>query len=601
MHYTVRFIAIAAVGLIAQATQAESALERAKDRAERLLAADRGEPSEILYVGAGGAPCDYADLDDALVAAAANAEIRIVTGTYSGPFVTGEKSLTIIGGYSSCTSSTPTSRATLTDNGASTVMTILSSDGSAGLVLRNLVFENGNNQFFSGGVDIRGGLSVVFRNVAIRQNSTSAYGGGLRVAHSTNTDGALVVFLDQSTISQNQAGDGGGIACLGTGGSQHVVIFDSGAVADNQAQNRGGGVFAENCTFVSLAGGFIQGIIGNDASSRGGGIYGHAGSQISLQGTAPGFLTPGNPEASAILSNNSAEFGGGVRVEGPGTRFTAIDADIARNTAFLGAAIDARLGAKVVVKRGASTDCRRFETALSPAPCSRIRNNDSPNHIVTLYDENTSAEITQTFIHGNMAGDGGSSAVLFDIGGAETGSTLTATIEGSVIHDNESSFFLFWVRGRAALDIEWSSVADNAVSNVSIGALFGNDENGQSGYPPIRINSSIVWQPGSTISEPEGAENFFFDCNIAHDIAIPGQVSRSLAADPLFVDPLDGNYHVREDSPAVDFCDESVSSSQEPDMDGEQRGVSVTPGTSTPFDAGADEALDRIFADRFSP
>lgn len=600
MHRIIFLWVAVAAGLCPGAAQAETSLERVQERAERLLSPDRGGPSEILYVGPGGAPCDYADFDDALAAAAPNAEIRVTAGPFGGPFVTGEKSLTVIGGYSSCSASEATARTTLTGNGSSTVMTILSSDGSASLDLRNLVLENGSNGSFAGGLDIRGGVNVLLRNVAIRDNTSGANGGGMRVAHSTNTDGALVLMLDGTEIDSNTAQSaGGGLACEGQGGAQHAIVLDNGIILSNQAQ-RGGGVYARNCTFVSHAGGSSQGIVGNDASDDGAGIYAVEGSQVTINGTAPGFLTPGNPGVPAELLNNiAAGSGGGVYASGSGTRFLSIDGEIRGNRAFGGAAVYIVDGAELDVGRGPETTCGFLFFQGDNQQCSRIWYNVGNAETIVVAGDGTSGRIAQTFISHNETTNAVTTG-LIEAYGPAGGASTALTLEGVVAFENDTNFTLVEAWGDLEFQVNWSTVANNEIRNplrlfYSL-AVDGVD-------PRIEVNSSIVWQPGIDMAGSNGSESFFFDCNIAHALDFPGQISRSLVADPLFVNPSVArtNYHVQPESPAVDFCDDSVSSPLDPDMDGEARGVPVTPGSSTPFDAGADEALDRIFADRFSP
>jgi hypothetical protein len=235
-----RLLTVLALALCCSLAHAGPALERVQPRAERLLSETRGGPSEILYVGPGGAPCDHANLDDALAAAQPNAEIRLTFGPFSGPFVTGEKSLAIVGGFATCSDTVPVGRSNLVGNGSATVMTLLSSDGAASISLDNLLIEDGDGSL-AGDLDIRGGIDVVIRNVLIRLSDSDSNGGGIRVAHSTNTDGALVVMLDGTDLIDNTAADsGGGLACLGNGGQQHVVILDNGRIASNNAF-RGGG------------------------------------------------------------------------------------------------------------------------------------------------------------------------------------------------------------------------------------------------------------------------------------------------------------------------------------------------------------------------
>ena len=601
MQRSVRACAIAALALLAAETRASDALERVQPRAERLLAETRGGPSEILYVGPGGAPCDFADLDDALAAAQPNAEIRLTPGPFSGPFVTGEKSLAIVGGFATCSDTVPVGRSNLVGNGSATVMTLLSSDGAASISLDNLLIEDGDGPF-AGGLDIRGGIDVVIRNVLIRLSDSDSNGGGIRVAHSTNTDGALVVMLEGTNLIDNTAADsGGGLACLGNGGNQHVVVLDNGRITGNDA-TRGGGIYAENCTFLSMAGGDSQGIDLNFAEF-GGGIYGVDSSQILLDGTAPGFLTPGNPDAPAILAaNNANQAGGGVVVSGPDTLFQAVDAVIADNTALRAAAIDSWGSADLLIKRGSETKCRRIESPANQGPCSRIRDNVSQeSSVISMAGDGATARISQTFIHGNRIDLDAFVGNLIQVSSGVDGLPTELTIEGSVIDDNLVNNSLIGSTNDSDLRVLWSTIAGNDFRGEAPQAwvfLLGSGP-GEPTFGPRIIYGSIVHQPGIVMTDPGDPESFFFFCNVAHDLDFQGQTSQSIAADPLFVNPAAGNYHIEPDSPAVDFCPESSWPPEDPDIDGETRGVPASTGTSTPFDAGADEALDRLFADRF--
>jgi len=75
------------------------------------------------------------------------------------------------------------------------------------------------------------------------------------------------------------------------------------------------------------------------------------------------------------------------------------------------------------------------------------------------------------------------------------------------------------------------------------------------------------------------------------------------AAD-LVVDPTGSDLHLRQGSPAVDYCDDSVFAPSTLDFDGQTRGFDH-PGVSENFglyDLGADEryqSADPIFADAF--
>jgi len=311
-------------------------------------------------------------------------------------------------------------------------------------------------------------------------------------------------------------------------------------------------------------------------------------SQVSLQGTA-GFLTPGNPQSPALLSGNDASSGGGVSISGANTLFHAVDTVIAANTAGSAAAISSRSGAEFIIERDPDTDCRRFESPVSPAPCSRIRDNISQGiYMINIEGDGATGRISQTFIHGNQSID---NLIRTDSQPGRTPSELE--IEGSVIFDNDTTR-LFEVWDNADLRVLWSTIAENDLDDRS--AVFQTFGSNQTGGQRI-VYGSIIYQPGIPMYDGQ-SDSFFFSCSIADDLGFPGQISQSLAADPMFIDSAAENYHIDPDSPAVDFCAKGIWPPQDPDMDGENRGISAG-ALSTPFDAGADEALDLLFSDRF--
>jgi hypothetical protein len=217
--------------------------------------------------------------------------------------------------------------------------------------------------------------------------------------------------------------------------------------------------------------------------------------------------------------------------------------------------------------------------------------------MIYLSGNGASHRISQTFIHGNETNAGVISA-LIRLDSIDSGVPSRLDVEGSVIHDNRTNFVLFDVWDEHELHLQWSTVTDNDLGDAARSVFDSSLNTGQS-YGQRLVYGSIVYQPGVPMAGDNGASSFFFFCNIAHDLDFPGQSSQSQAVNPLFVDTNADNYHIEPDSPAVDFCPESSWPPQDPDIDGETRGVPASAGTSTPFDAGADEALDRIFADRF--
>ncbi len=75
----------------------------------------------------------------------------------------------------------------------------------------------------------------------------------------------------------------------------------------------------------------------------------------------------------------------------------------------------------------------------------------------------------------------------------------------------------------------------------------------------------------------------------------------SIKADPKFVDRGNANYHLKLISPAIDFCNEAPTPVDYPDMDFEAYGFDYPTVSNDlgPYDIGADEVYNTIFADSF--
>ena len=74
-------------------------------------------------VGPDGA-CDFSNLQTAINASNDDDVLRVMTGTYTGGFSISSKALSVIGGFPDCTSTTPTGRSTLDQEGTGLVLDI---------------------------------------------------------------------------------------------------------------------------------------------------------------------------------------------------------------------------------------------------------------------------------------------------------------------------------------------------------------------------------------------------------------------------------------------------------------------------------------------
>jgi len=171
----------------------------------------------------------------------------------------------------------------------------------------------GNTAPWAGGIHVGRDCTLTLTDSTVSENTAneSQSGGGIF------SDGAL--FVNDSIVSNNTAGGGGGVHC--SGGSS--LSMDNSTVSGNNATNEnGGGISVDGLATVTNStisenaadngGGIARGngeltlndsaVWRNTARQNGGGIYGYHGT-----------LTATNVRGS---ENTAAEAGGGVRTSG---------------------------------------------------------------------------------------------------------------------------------------------------------------------------------------------------------------------------------------------------------------------------------------------
>ena len=209
---------------------------------------------------------------------------------------------------------------------------------------------------------------------------------------------------------------------------------------------------------------------------------------------------------------------------------------------------------------------------------------------------NSTAEIVENIISNNSTGAGGGGISLF-----ASGSTI---VQSNVITGNRSEVggisMLNDVSGVSIVQnlitgnhgfgggINWSNppsavvnntIADNDGPGIFAGAFFAN----------TRLINNIIVATGnqnamfcdrSGITTPT---NFSFnDVFSPEGIAYGGMCmdqtgqNGNISADPLFVDPLTGDYHLQPGSPAIDAGDNTVADLPATDLDGNPRIVDGT-------------------------
>lgn len=564
------------------------------------------------------AACDFSDPQSAINAADDGDVVRLMSGTYTGGFSISSKALSLIGGFPDCTSATPTGRSTLDQQGGGLVLDIFYPAAVGGLIrqvnIENINIRNGGGTgFFSGGALVEGRpgrLAVNFRNVQINDNdrgSVTGDGAGLRIVSTGDVDGPAGTFvtLDNDSIvaSNTSAGNGGGVHCTSDFDDDGVTMLRMGTtlVFDNEAEN-GGGVAVDGCRNVFLYNGgpvvFIfpgGGIIGNTANLSGGGLFLDDNAEVTM--SAIEFNGFGDAGESALLSGNTADFGGGARVTG-GSRLVLEDTYVAGNTGTLfNGGIGVGSESELIVRRNpANGECPEPVSGggvLSRPPCSVIENNSSQNVGGIGATTGAMVDISRTIIRGNEASAGEGVSAIRATGVTNFGIT-DVRAEGLLVHDNTGDRAIE-VQGVASMSLLYSTVVDNSNDIALVTAPTGQQA-------IFDVFSSILRAAdGASVLTHEGAgqQDSLAVCLIANrsaaDTDFDSVISYSQIGDALFRDPANGDFRLGFRSPAIDYC--SSDSAQFAGLDGGSRGVAWTgpppdsnpAGASGDFDLGAFE------------
>lgn len=449
------------------------------------------------------------------------------------------------------------------------------------LVSDSAIFGNQSLQS-GGGIHIQGGdpdhpaLLAIGGHVAIHDNRSDHAGGGIY---------ALDTRLDMgdapgSRIANNHSGTiGGGIAIFG--GSADIGSGDpDGTIAGNHAVLQGGGLLAADSARVRLyttdpaAPLRIRGNSTGTVDSLGGGI-------ALLQGAAGAATAVYAMDVS--IEGNTAAIGGGVGVHAP----------------------DAIPGSRAVFclqgEFTAEPWCDGMEIpqgsgCADPGLCTRLVDNVSegsyegrPNlgAAIALHGPGASLHADHARIERN---DGGSTIAQLMDGLPDAPGELA--IVNALVAGNRADEALIVKQGEGALGILCSTIAANAIKGpATIAADSG-----------VYLVESIVSQPGTqTYSGTPATIDARFV--LSHEVGTLAPEASVFAGDPHFVDAAAGDFHLLDDSPALDVSGVEFEACDN-DLEGSARGVDL-PGVDDlfgPRDLGAFERAfvsDSIFRDGF--
>jgi hypothetical protein len=556
-------------------------------------------------VGPGG--CDFSTIQAAVDFAKNNPPHSVyITGTTYSPPTTvliDNQDVTIFGGFTSCSTLFDSGVYTTisgASNGGQSVITIT---GTSHVTLGHLTISDGPSPLNGGGINFLGAGSLDLGDVTV-SNNTAINGGGIGVNGSSGTAtltlGSNVLVL-ANTASGNGVGGGGG-GGIDLEGAAHLLMSGAGTQVSSNNGVYGGGISVTGPAQADIGAPGIgsHGAIYNNTGSIGAGIYA-AG---SAAGTATVTLfTTDSAHPVFLDSNSTTGYGGAIFLDaslGPAVA-CFFDMHISGNSAGDNSVVG-NAGGQLYMNTNPGDVCSSAALAAAvrctPGPgCNEISGNTDAD----LQFPNANAE-------GGLinVSDGGilqANRVIFRGGNTaayaikSVGSQSAPRVSDCLISGNHFMRGLIYV-SNGDFTLDGCTTANNTVNfGTSFESAFG-DPNNPNHF--ILTNSVIAESAGykTFINDANGDGILQADYDLLSDTSTVSQGSHYFSADPQFVDPANGDYHLQPTSPAVDFAPAAGGV----DLDGNPRDVVVYDDV-TPRDIGAYEyqigVPDRVFADGF--
>lgn len=556
-----------------------------------------GDQTEAVVV-CGGA------IQDAIDAAPPGAVLDICAGTYGEQLVIVGKPLTLRG--------TDGAASTIIDAGGGGPVLAVRDVPGPGVTVRGLTLRNGSNGTAGGGV--RCTSSTLAINASVIAGNQASGGGGLYAngcalavtgSRFDNNDGgggrgggAWVVSssgsIRTSQFVGNQAEEGGGVAL-----SAGTVVLRDSELRNNRGEVRGGGLYqASNAqvlrtTIADNSSGWTAGgvyvfehaptisqstISGNTSVNDGGGLYLHRSRARLLDNTISGnvagddggglrvFESRARLERNIIEDNRSGDGGGGIRLSH--LQSVMIDNVVRNNTSgTIGGGIeldnDSTTVSGGVVSGNSSGDGGGIAVSLAPFDgCViagvEIRGNDaSEGGGLYVADNHVPIAMRLLTVAGNQASLGGGLFIratdftldhaVFDRNTADDGGGAIAhatpepctaescppadpsgAIDFIVAYRNDAPTGAFLWSNGTGLSIE------NSIMEANSGGVGVDLDGGIE--PPVWRYNDLRPRSYDGMDDPTGRRG-------------------NIAANPLFVDPAAGNFHLDAGSPARDAGD----------------------------------------------
>jgi hypothetical protein len=385
--------------------------------------------------------------------------------------------------------------------------------------------------------------SSIVTNCIFVSNSAEGSGGGMY-----NSGGSSLPTLTNCTFENNWADEGGGGMYNDTSNSYRGLTVTGCTFVDNSTDGDGGGMHNEVGEWVGIA----SCIFVDNTATNGGGVFSSNDDTGDPYGRFEGFI-----HDCAFSGNTAREDGGGMSLYVP-ARPPYLSTD------------------------HLPTDCAFWDNVA-----------DQGGGLYVTAEFYSIATVTRCSFQGNSARIGG--GIVNDGGQGPpdgprwyTFEVTNCVLAGNRAEETGAAMFNLIMSPRVSNSTFWGNTASNA------GAAISNDE----GASPLVLNC-ILWN------------DRLEEIHILHDGSVPlleycdvqggHEGDGNIDADPLFVDPVNGDFRLLQISPCVDagrYIEDLTD-----DFQGDPRGydgIAEPRGDGSDYDIGADEYVPDTDGDGFS-
>ena len=476
--------------------------------------------------GAGTSSDPYCVVQDALDASVDGDVIHVAAGHYNERLIVEMRDITLLG--------TDGAHDTIIDAGGSGTALLFRNGAGVTPVVEGFTFTGGTGTFDQGGGVLIDNSSPTLRECIIKGNHTLGRGAGLYARNFSNTNLENCEFRENTT-----AADGGGIFC--SGGS--LTLFGCG-VELNVAEGNGGGIYIRNNASLSLLASVIS--FNTTLYEDGAGIY-LSGTEFEvIKCQIRRNFCGRNGSGLAIHNNSSGEISKtsikGNRTFMDGSGFHIDSSQVTLNRTHL---IENACG------RNGGGICAINNAEISIHLGFFRRNHSKGCHGGGIYLDSVSGlQIDTCKFLTNIA--------RYDGGGIYAINCSNARFDYCAFGKNRANNGL----GGALHLISTSPEFDHCTFTLNAAQLESAAIYGRNLSMPV-IKNSIMWGDiGEELLlkigyDPSGTSTDTNTTSVTYtDIEGMWPGVANFDADPRFVDPYNGDYHIQHDSPARGQADD---------------------------------------------